>query len=117
MIGKYPVVHLIGPTMGQEEHFREVERELTLRGYIVFSPVVYDRPTYDEHPDMLNDMCYMKLLMCDQCVVVATDHIGQSTRLRMSQAFEMKKRVYWYNWNTKHFELLSSIQELEAYIK
>lgn len=97
MIGKYKVAHLLGRTRNHEVPFRYVETELTKQGYICFAPVVYDFNTYKENAELLDDMCYEKLLVCDICVVVAPEFIGKSTQLRIQQAKELGKPVYLFD--------------------
>lgn len=94
---KYEIAHLIGITREHEEQFRNVEKILTKKGYIVFAPVIYNMEEYlsfGEYPNMLDDMCYEKLLMCDFLVLVTPEHIGKSTTLRIKQANTMGKKVY-----------------------
>jgi len=100
MIGKYKVAHLLGITRDHEEQFRHVEKELTKMGYICFAPAIYDLEVYNQYPDLLDDMCYQKLLVCDICVIVTPEHIGKSTSNRIKQAIELNKPVYvWTNNN------------------
>lgn len=94
MFGKYKVAHLLGSTRENERQFRNVETKLTKMGYICFVPVVYNYDVYKQHCDLLDDMCYEKLLVCDICVIVTPEHIGKSTQNRIKQAKEMNKPVY-----------------------
>lgn len=94
MFGKYKVAHLLGITREHESQFRHVERELTKAGYICFAPAIYDFDVYKQYPDLLDDMCYEKLLVCDLCVVVTPEHIGKSTTNRINQAISLNKPVY-----------------------
>lgn len=97
MIGNYKVAHLLGITREHEPQFRHVEQELTKQGYICFAPAIYNFDIYLQHKDMLNDMCYQKLLMCDLCVIVTPEHIGESTTNRIKQAKELNIPIYlWY---------------------
>lgn len=115
MIGSYRVAHLLGVTRWHEPTFRDVERELTKADYIVFAPAIYDFYVYLAHKDVLNDMCYEKLKICDLCVLVTPEHVGKSTSNRIRQAFEMGKPVYIWDNKTKYFgELLDEkkLQEL-----
>ena len=98
MFGKYNVAHLLGITREHEEQFRNVETELTKLGYICFAPVIYDFEIYKEYAEVLDDMCYEKLLVCDICVVVTPEHIGKSTSNRIKQAIDLGKPIYvWSN--------------------
>lgn len=100
MIGNYKVAHLLGITREHEPQFRHVERELTKRGYICFAPAIYNLEIYNQHAELLDDMCYQKLLVCDICVVVTPEHIGKSTTKRIQQATEFGKPVYFWDTNT-----------------
>ena len=77
MIGKYKLAHIGGIARGHEKQFRACETALTLDGYICFAPVVYDMEVYKQHPDLLDDMCYEKLLICDLFVIATPEHIGK----------------------------------------
>ena len=94
MFGKYKVAHLIGITREHEKEFRYVEAQLTKMGYICFAPVIYDYDIYKEYSELIDDMCYEKLLISDICVIVTPEHIGKSTQLRIKQAKELNKPVY-----------------------
>ena len=97
MIGKYKVAHLLGRTNGNEKRFRRVEVEMTKAGYICFVPAVYDFEIYKKNAEVLNDMCYEKLLVCDLCVVVTPEHIGKSTQKRIHLAKIIGKPVCIWN--------------------
>ena len=95
---EFKIVHLLGKTRGNLRLFREVERELTLQGYICFAPVIYTLDEYYKYADLLDDMCYQKLLMTDICVIVTPDHIGRSTTKRIQQCQYFGIPVYlWKN--------------------
>lgn len=115
MIGAYPVAHLIGRTdLENEALFRKAERELTLQGYIVFCPVIYDRETKLENVQDLNDMCYSKLLMADIVVLVGGPvNVGRSTSHRLGQAFTTDKPVFLWRDN-KLYSKIGSFSELRA---
>lgn len=100
MLGRYKVAHLLGSTKDNERQFRHVEIELTKMGYICFAPAIYDFDVYNKIPDLLDDMCYEKLLICDICVLVTPDHIGKSTSNRIKQALDLGKPVYIWVDNT-----------------
>lgn len=75
---------------------RECELELTKKGYICFTPVIYDFDIYKQYKDMIDDMCYSKLLNCDMLVVVTPEHIGKQTKNRIKQAQGLNIPVYLY---------------------
>ena len=91
MFGKYKILHLCGVCQDHMERFREAEDTLTKQGFICFTPVVYDLDIYRQYADLLDDMCYEKLLVCDAIVIVTPEHIGKSTSLRIQQAKELGK--------------------------
>lgn len=100
MFGKYKVAHLLGITREHEKQFRHVETELTKMGYICFVPVIYNLETYNQYSELLDDMCYEKLLVCDICVIVTPEHIGKSTTVRIKQATELNKPIYVWQDNS-----------------
>lgn len=106
---KYKIAHLVGITREHEKQFRSAEKILTRKGYIVFTPVFYNMEEYlsfGQCPNMLDDMCYWKLLFCDFIVIVTPEHIGKSTSNRIKQAIELNKPVYVLeNGELKEFEL------------
>jgi hypothetical protein len=95
MFGKYKVVHLVGSTRGNEDIFKFVEEKLIRLGYIVFRPTFYNVKQYDECKEMLDDMCYEKLLISD--IICIVSHIGDSTINRINQARELGKEVMMWN--------------------
>lgn len=102
MIGKYKLAYIGGIARGHEKQFRACETALTLDGYICFAPVVYDMEVYKQHPDLLDDMCYEKLLICDLFVIATPEHIGRSTTHRLCQCFDMG--IPTYIWVDDHIE-------------
>lgn len=94
MLGKYKVAHLIGIAREHEAEFRHVEQEMTKKGFICFTPTFYDLKLYEAHQEMIDDMCYQKLLVSDLCMIVTPEHIGKSTRARAQQSWDMGIPVY-----------------------
>lgn len=99
MFGIYEVAHLLGITREHESQFRYVETELTKMGYICFAPVIYDFELYKQNANLIDDMCYEKLRICDICVIVTPEHIGKSTTQRIQQAKQLNKPVYVFENN------------------
>ena len=91
---KYEIAHLIGSTENNEERFRIAKITLTKMGYICFRPVIYNLTTYLSCKDLIDDMCKEKLLLCDICVIVTPEKIGESTKQMIQQAIELGKPVY-----------------------
>lgn len=114
MIGKYKVAHLLGITREHEHKFREAEKALTKAGYICFAPAIYDFEVYKQNTELLDDMCYMKLLVCDLCVVCTPEHIEKSTQNRIRQSLELKKPVYL--WLNGQLEPIDSLETLSNYM-
>lgn len=96
----YLIAHLAGITRNHEKQFREAEMELTKKGYICFAPVIYDFDVYKQYQSMIDSMCSQKLEMCDMLVVVTPEHIGRSTSMRIKQAIELGKKVYFWCHST-----------------
>ncbi len=103
MIGKYKVVHLIGSTKGNLEIFRRAEIYFTKLGYIVFKPVFYVYNDYIESKDLVDDMCYDKLVFSDIVCLVTPEHFGESTIERIKQAKNLKKEILVFD-GKKSFE-------------
>ena len=116
MFGKYKVAHLLGITRDHESQFRHAETELTKAGIIYFVPAIYDVNIYKQHPDMLDDMCYEKLLVCDYCVLVTPEYIGKSTTNRIMQAIELGKPVYVWK-NDAIVDVIQTEDDLNTYVR
>ena len=81
MVGKYKVVTLCGSTRFKDE-FYKVQKELTLKGYIVISVGLYghsgdtevwenmDEGTLTKTKEMLDDMHKRKIDMADEIYVI-----------------------------------------------
>ena len=93
MIGKLKVVHLIGSTKGNDEIFRKAEVYFTKLGYIVFKPVFYVYDDYIKNKELIDDMCYEKLIFSDIICLVTPEHYGESTIKRIQQAKILKKDI------------------------
>ena len=102
---KYPVVTLCGSTRFKDE-FIEVQKRLTLEGYIVISVGLFghsgdeevwenmDEGTLTRTKEMLDDMHKRKIDMADEIFVINVgDYIGDSTRSEIAYAKEQGKRV------------------------
>lgn len=112
MIGKYRFAHLLGSTMNNEDIFREAEIAITKMGYICFRPVIYNYEEYIKNKDLLDDMCFNKLLITDICVVVTPNYIGKSTKKRIKDSILFNKPVYvWENGELK------LIDDIKPYIQ
>ena len=94
---KYEIAHLIGSTADNEERFRMAEITLTKMGYICFRPVIYNPSTYLRCKELLDDMCKEKLLLCDICVIVTPEKIGDNTKKMIQLAIDLGKTVYEFS--------------------
>lgn len=98
MVGKYKVITLCGSTRFKDEFFR-VQKELTLKGYIVISVGLFghsgDNEVWSEGTkEMLDDMHKRKIDMADEIYVINKDHyIGSSTSSEIEYAISTGKKV------------------------
>lgn len=102
---KYPVVTLCGSTRFKKE-FEEVQKKLTLQGYIVISvglfghsgdPEVWEdqaEGTLTETKKMLDEIHKCKIDMSDEIFVINPGgYIGESTRSEIEYARSYGKKV------------------------
>ena len=105
MVGKYKVVTLCGSTRFKDE-FMKVQKELTLKEYIVISVGLFghsgdnevwegmDEDTVTKTKEMLDDMHKRKIDMADEIFVINVDgYIGSSTRSEIEYALKTGKKV------------------------
>ena len=105
MVGKYKVVTLCGSTRFKDE-FYKVQKELTLKGYIVISVGLYghsgdtevwenmDEGTLTKTKEMLDDMHKRKIDMADEIFVINKGgYIGDSTRSEIEYAAKHNKVI------------------------
>ena len=105
MVGKYPVITLCGSTKFKNE-FLAVQKELTLKGYIVLSVGLFghsgdnevweqmDEGTKTKTKEMLDDMHKRKIDMSDSIYVINVGgYIGESTKSEIEYATKLGKRV------------------------
>lgn len=108
MVGKYKVVTLCGSTRFKEQ-FMDVQKRLTLAGYIVISVGLFghagdqevwdgmDEGTLSKTKEMLDDMHKRKIDMADEIYVINVGgYIGDSTRSEIQYAEEHGKPVRYY---------------------
>lgn len=104
MVGKYKVITLCGSTRFKNE-FIEVQKELTLMGYIVISVGLFGHSgdiITDEQKVMLDDMHKRKIDMADEIFVINKDgYVGSSTKSEIEYAEKTKKPIrYLCNYTT-----------------
>lgn len=98
MIGNYKIITLCGSTRFRDEFF-EVQKQLTLKGYIVISVGLFghsgDQEVWtDGTKEMLDDMHLRKIDLADEIFVVNPGgYIGASTRSEIAYAKANNKKV------------------------
>ena len=105
MVGKYKVVTLCGSTKFKDQ-FMQVQKELTLKGYIVISVGLFghsgdnevwenmDEATLTKTKEMLDDMHKRKIDMADEIFVINVNgYIGESTKSEIQYALNKGKKV------------------------
>lgn len=108
MIGKYKIVTLCGSTRFQKQ-FYEVQKKLTLQGYIVISVGLFghsgdmevwenmNEGTKTKTKEMLDDMHKRKIDLADEIFVINVHgYIGNSTRSEIEYAKTKHKPVRYY---------------------
>ena len=102
---KYKVITLCGSTRFKDEFLR-IQKELTLKGYIVISVGLFghsgddevweamDEGTVTKTKEMLDDMHKRKIDMADEIFVINVGgYIGESTRSEIDYAIVQGKKV------------------------
>lgn len=105
MVGKYKVVTLCGSTKFKDQ-FMQVQKELTLKGYIVISVGLFghsgdnevwenmDEGTLTKTKEMLDDMHKRKIDMADEIFVINVNgYIGESTKSEIQYALNKGKKL------------------------
>lgn len=98
MVGKYRVVTLCGSTKFKD-YFMEIQKSLTLGGYIVISVGLFghsgDSEVWSEGTkEILDDMHKRKIDMADEIFVINVDgYIGESTKSEIEYAISIGKAV------------------------
>ena len=98
MIQNYKIVTLCGSTRFKEQ-FLEVQKRLTLEGYIVISVGLFghsgDKEVWQPGTkEMLDDMHLRKIDLADEIFVINVDgYIGESTRREIIYAEKTGKKV------------------------
>lgn len=127
MVGKYKVITLCGSTRFKDQ-FMEMQKKLTLEGYIVISVGLFghagdqevwdgmDEGTLSKTKEMLDDMHKRKIDMADEIYVINIGgYIGDSTRSEIQYAEEHGKTVRYYQ-DTRKEEMLSQLAEARQHI-
>ena len=95
MVGNYPVVTLCGSTKFKDEFF-QVQKELTLKGFIVISVGLFGHSGDDLQglKEMLDDMHKRKIDLADEIFVINKGgYIGSSTKSEIEYAKLAGKRI------------------------
>lgn len=94
-VKKYPIVTLCGSTKYKED-FYEVQKKLTLQGYIVISVGLFGHSGDDlcGLKEMLDDMHKCKIDIADEIFVINKNgYIGSSTKSEIEYAISKGKKV------------------------
>ena len=99
---KYPVITLCGSTRFKDDYVR-VQRELTLKGYVVISVGLfghadgeYETVLTDEVKGMLDDMHLQKIDMAEAIYVINRNgYIGSSTAREIAYAKARGKEIQY----------------------
>ena len=95
---KYPVITLCGSTRFKED-FERINRELTLRGWVVLSVGCFGHSGdifSDETKIMLDDIHKQKIDMSDAIYVINRDgYIGESTKSEIEYALKHDKAIMY----------------------
>lgn len=105
----YKVITLCGSTRFKNE-FEQVQKELTLKGYVVISVGLFghsgDEEVWEgktegeitETKKMLDDMHRQKIDMADEIYVIDVDgYIGSSTKGEIEYASSLGKSIRYYS--------------------
>ena len=96
MVENYKVITLCGSTKFKAE-FMKVQKELTLKGYIVISVGCFGHSgdiITDEQKIMLDNMHKRKIDMADEIFVINVDgYIGESTKSEIEYAKSHNKKI------------------------
>lgn len=93
---RLPVVCLVGSTKPDwQERYKQVNRDLTLAGYVVISVAMFrpDVPNIEDHRDLLERIHFQKMDMADFVVLIHKDAIGPHTALEIARCMDEGKPV------------------------
>lgn len=99
---KFPIVTLCGSTKFKDA-FLHVQKQLTLRGYIVISVGLFGHSGDTEvwsgdTKQMLDDMHKAKIDLADEIFVIDVDgYIGSSTKSEIAYAHSIGKNVRYFS--------------------
>ena len=91
---KHKVVTLIGSTKKEwQNRYRQVERELTLAGYVVISVGLFktDVPNIETYRELLESIHFQKIDMADVVVLIDKKAEGEHTSLEKEHCKEIGK--------------------------
>lgn len=95
------VITLSGSTRFKKQ-FREVERELTLKGKIVLVPAIFGKTEDLEHDDetlgLLSKLHFDKIKISDSIYVIDPEgYVGDHTKEEVEYAKRNNKKIYYYS--------------------
>ena len=96
-MAKFKVITLCGSRKFKDD-FKKIQEELSLKGYIVFSPVFFEK--IPKESITINDICLLgmmhlqKIAMSDEIFVINKNgYIGESTKSEIDYAIKHNKIV------------------------
>lgn len=101
MSGREPhkIVTLIGSTRKKwQKRYAEVNRELTLNGFIVISVAIFRHhvSNIEDFRDILESIHYQKIRLADIVVLIHKDAVGPNTRIEMEYCEKIGKPTVTY---------------------
>lgn len=109
---RFPIITLCGSTRFKEQ-FEEIQRKLTLDGFLVISVGLFSHSEENSHEwldnekkQMLDDLHKVKIMMSDAIYVInAEQYIGNSTKNEIKFANSLGLPVFYYSTGYEHNKL------------
>ena len=101
-MAKFPIITLCGSTKFKDEFFN-VQKELSLKGYVVLSLGLFGHSGDSEawsKKNVLDEIHKQKIDMSSSIFVIDVGgYIGESTKSEIEYAQNKRKKVYFYSHN------------------
>lgn len=113
----HKVVCLVGSTSPEwQEQYRQVNRELCLKGYIVVSVSLFktDVEDIEKYRNLLESIHFQKIRISDAVVLIHKDAIGTHTQIELEYCRTIKKPIGVFSDIDQTTEELRSILEGEG---
>ena len=97
----HKIVTLIGSTRKKwQQRYVEVNRELTLNGFVVISVAIFRHhvSNIEDFRDILESVHYQKIRLADIVVLIHKDAIGLHTKIEMDYCKEIGKPLVTYDF-------------------